>query len=133
VELDVPATAQRLRAARRIVVTTHARADPDAIGSAAALARVLRLSGQSTQAYVHEPLPPPYRFLGELEPIRVWEPAAASAVLADCDLLVIVDTCARGQLGEVLPAIEAAPIPKLAIDHHQTRDPIVDACLIDPQ
>lgn len=137
-DLDLKSAASNLAAAKRVVVTTHARADADAIGSAAALARVLRQRGAQATAWLHEPAPPPYAFMVEGEGVAVWSEArdgpisdAGTQALNVADLIVIVDTCARSQLGGVVEAIAASKAAKLAIDHHKTRDEIVDAWLID--
>jgi len=138
ISLNLESAAQRLAAAGRVVVTTHARADADAIGSATALARVLRQRGAHATAWLHEPAPPPYAFMVEGEHVAVWGDGPGVALgragqhaLAAADLIVIVDTCARSQLGEVVDAIAASRASKMAIDHHKTRDEIVDAWLID--
>lgn len=134
--VDDAAAARRIEAAQRIVITTHARADPDAIGSAAGLTRVLRLRGKEVRGYLHEAYPSRSAFMRTLEPLDVWPAAANSALartaLAEADLLVIVDTCARSQLGAMAEAIEASSLDRLAIDHHHTRDPIVQQARIDP-
>lgn len=138
IELDLNSAASKLASAKRVVVTTHARADADAIGSATALARVLRQRGATATAFLHEPAPPPYAFMVEGEGVAVWGdspevpvgPAGQDALNA-ADMIVIVDTCARSQLGGVVDAIAASKAAKIAIDHHKTRDPIVDAWLID--
>lgn len=121
----------QLMSADRIVITTHARADGDAIGTVAGLARVLREQGKSVSAYLHEAVGPRYAFLSSLEPLTVWSASTAASTLEGAGLLVIVDTCARAQLGDVADVIERAAIAKLAIDHHRTRDDVVDAALID--
>lgn len=125
--INMADTARRIGAARRLVLTTHARADGDAIGSVLGLARVLRQRGHQVQALLHEPVADRYAFLKAGEPLAVWSPATAAAVLADADLLLIVDTCSARQLGDVAEAIRAAGLPRLAIDHHVTRDDIVEA------
>lgn len=129
--IDVDAVISRLGSADRIVITTHARADGDAIGSVASLARLLRGQGKAVSAFLHEAVGRRYGFLADIEPVAIWEPASAAGVLEGAGLLVIVDTCARAQLGDVVDAIEASSVAKLAIDHHRTRDDIVDAALID--
>ncbi len=131
VRLDADAAIARLDHAGRIVLTTHARADGDAIGSTAALKRILQQQGKTVRAFLHEPAGEPYAFLAANEPCEVWNPESAADVLEASDLLVILDTCAKSQLGDVADAIEAATVPKLAIDHHRTRDAIVDAVLVD--
>ena len=122
--IDVNAVIDRLAAAKRVLVTTHVRADGDAIGSALGLARILRGTGREARAMLHEHVPSRYAFLPDTSTARVWNGAAAASDIAWADLLVIVDTCSAGQLGDVAGAISTAP-RRLAIDHHATREPIV--------
>ncbi len=129
--LDEAAAIERLRASPRIVLTTHARADGDAVGSMAALLRILRQCGKSATAYLHETILDRYAFLAEAEPLPVWDTTAASDILADADLIVIVDTCSAQQLRNLAEPIRTTQIPTLAIDHHVTRDDVVDAVLVD--
>ncbi len=130
-QIDAKETAARLSAADRVLITTHARADGDALGSAAGLARVLRSLGKQVDVYLHEPVLDRYRFLPDMESIRVWNPAEAQTALQAADLLVVVDTCSAVQIGEIAEAWASIDKPRLAIDHHVTRDAIVDAIHVD--
>lgn len=130
--IDIDAALTHLRAADRILITTHARADGDAIGCALAMQRILRQQGKAATAYVHEPIPERYASLAKSEPPTVWQASSAAKVLAENDLLLVLDTCAAVQLGDVAPGIRAATLKKLAIDHHVTRDNIVDEAFVDP-
>jgi phosphoesterase RecJ-like protein len=129
--IDENAAIRRIHDAKRIVVTTHARADGDAIGSAAAMQRVLRQMGKQARAYLHEPPTARYSFLCDDESPAIWKTDETAAVLKEADLLIIVDTCARVQLGEIADAISAMAGHRLAIDHHLTRDDIVSEVHID--
>ncbi|MEE8386896.1 MAG: bifunctional oligoribonuclease/PAP phosphatase NrnA [Dehalococcoidia bacterium] len=132
-KLDLTGTTKRLETASRIVLTTHARADGDAVGSLIGLQRVLRQRGKKVAAYLHEQVHDRYAFLTEAEPLLAWDDQTAAGVLADADLLLIIDTCSAVQLRSMAKIIKAATIPKLAIDHHVTRDEVVDAILVDEQ
>ncbi len=129
--IDCAEAAERIGSARRILITTHARADGDAIGSAAGLQRVLAQRGQQVETFVHEPVPGRYAFLPGVGGLRVWEAGKVAEALADVDLLVIVDTCAASQLGDVGEELSRADVYKLAIDHHLTPGPVADALLLD--
>lgn len=128
--IDLPAAIARIDRSAQIAITTHQRADGDALGSVAAMQRVLRARGKQATAYVHEKVPERYQFMSAIEPLTVW-PADAAKNLADADLLLVLDTCASVQLGPVAEAIRKAKLPKLAIDHHLTRDDIVDEAHVD--
>jgi phosphoesterase RecJ-like protein len=121
----------RLQAASRIVITTHTRADGDAVGSMIAVQRLLRGQGKTATGYLHESVLDRYAFLTESEPLLVWDVSTASRVLGDADLLLVVDTCAASQLGKLADLIRAAPVRRLAVDHHVTRDDIVEDVFFD--
>ncbi len=136
VEIDLTAATKRITQARRVIVTTHARADGDAIGSALAAGCVLASLEKEVAVYFHEPIPPRYDFLPDAASARIWPKGndagrLVDAALAATDLILIVDTCAVAQLEGVADAIARASCAKLAIDHHVTRDPIVDEILLD--
>jgi bifunctional oligoribonuclease and PAP phosphatase NrnA len=116
----------RINAATRIIITTHTRADGDAVGSAAAMQHTLRLLGKTATVYLHEPILDRYAFRAESEPLLNWDLAVAAKTLASADLLLVVDTCAAAQLSKLADLIMAAPVRKVAIDHHVTRDGVVD-------
>jgi len=117
--------------AQRIVITTHARADGDAIGSVAGLQRVLRGMGKEVAGYLHEVPSPKYAFLTEIEPLVLWGDVLPADVLGRADLIVIVDTCSRSQLADIAEAVASVGPIRLAIDHHATRDAIVDHLVSD--
>ena len=128
--IESTAAMRHIDRAARIVITTHQRSDGDALGSVAAMQRVLRARGKQATAYLHEHVPERYRFMCDIEPLAVWG-GDAPKILADADLLLVLDTCAAVQLGPLADAIRAAKLPKLAIDHHLTRDDIVDEAHVD--
>ena len=129
--IDLSTAAARINAAQRPVITTHARADGDAIGCVAGLRRVLTQQGKSAEGYLHEPVLQRYRFLAETRELRVWDSDRAAQILDRADLLVLVDTCATSQLGEIADALRESETHKIAIDHHVTHDPIVDELMSD--
>ncbi len=133
-EIDFSKAAARISGARRVLITTHARADGDAIGSALGLFRAVRSIGRDASVYLHEHVPPRYDFLPDVGAVQLWhaesEPAAHLAV-DGMDLIVIVDTCAIAQLDKAASVINASSAAKLAIDHHVTRDSIVDEIVLD--
>ena len=130
-QIDASETAARLSAAGRVLITTHARADGDALGSAVGLARILRRLGRQVDVFLHEPVLDRYRFLPDTDSVRVWISAGARAAMEAADLLVVVDTCSSVQIGAIADAWTSIDRPRLAIDHHITRDPIVDAIHVD--
>jgi phosphoesterase RecJ-like protein len=122
---------EHLRRGRRIALTTHARADGDALACLLAMARVLRHDDRVVTALLHEPVASRYAFVPDAARIEFWNPAKSGAILGQVDTLLIVDTCAASQMGQVADLIRGFGGRRLAIDHHVTRDDIVEAALVD--
>ncbi len=104
----------RLRAANRVVVTSHVNPDGDAVGSSIGMARILRRMGKSVVIWLHDPPPRLYLPLPGVERIHVGpEPPAHFpdsfdlAVVLECPSL---DRCGLEQ--------QIAKLPLLNIDHH---------------
>ena len=131
------AAAAFLRAAKRIIVVTHARPDGDAVGSSAALVLTLRELGINASAWYIGPLP---RWINEVTSGVPWKMidanAAASGQLeleAQPDAVAVVDTGAWTQLEEVKLWLKGRGPQTLVIDHHLSGDPDVgDLRLIHP-
>lgn len=129
--VSIESLLRRINTAKRVLITTHARADGDALACVAGMQRVLRQRGSVANGYVHEPVAHRYELVTDIEPLMVWDAARAPSILADHDLLLVVDTCAAIQLGDVAEAIRGCQITRMAVDHHITRDDIVDEAIVD--
>lgn len=131
IRVDLPAAIDRIRTASRIAITTHARADGDAIGSVASMQRVLQMQGKKARAFLHEPVNERYAFLDPHKLLATWNAETVAAELAEADLLLVLDTCSAAQIEPIRDAVKAAAIQSLAIDHHITRDDIVREVFAD--
>jgi riboflavin kinase/FMN adenylyltransferase len=123
------AVAQRLEAAKSILIVTHARPDGDGLGSMAALAAAARAAGKSASLLLPDRLPARYEFLFPQE-----RPAGVErfAELADAaDLLVVVDTCAFSQLDGLEEGLRARQSKTVVIDHHATAERVGAAQWLD--
>ena len=107
---------ERLRAARRVVLTTHVNADGDGVGSEVAVASWLRGWGIAAMIVNPTRFPAPLRFLARADWVSDWGEPEASRVVAGADLFLVLDTSEPGRLGEV-----AERLPRdrtLVLDHH---------------
>jgi bifunctional oligoribonuclease and PAP phosphatase NrnA len=98
--------ARFLKTLERVAITTHVGADGDAIGSAAALVRLMLALGARAVFCHAEEVPPYLRWMIPGEPLRELPP--------EHDLLV-VDTSRADRTGVPVPAAGA----RLNLDHHQ--------------
>src|ERR1022692_5066801 len=78
---------REIRSRGRLVVTSHARPDGDAIGSALACAQILRVMGKDAEVVMHDGVPRIYQNLPfadrVLQANRV--PANEAVILLECD------------------------------------------------
>ncbi len=123
IDHDVLLRANRcIEAAGRILVTSHWRPDGDALGCVVALRETLRGLGKTVLAGVPDDVPGRYKFLEASESLpnlaRAADPIGGFAP----DLVVIADTSAKAQVEPIWPALQAAPAPRLIVDHHVTHD-----------
>jgi phosphoesterase RecJ-like protein len=107
----------------RFVVTSHARPDGDAIGSALGMMHLLRALGKQVTVAFADPIPQIYRALPGAEGIVSALPPADSvdaAVLLECDS---VERTGYARID--------API-FINVDHHLSGKPFADVNWIDP-
>jgi len=86
----LPDVAREIRSRQRFVITSHARPDGDAVGSALALVQVLRQMGKQADVVLHDGVPRIYRSLPGAAEVRQALPDAYSfdaAILLECDSL----------------------------------------------
>lgn len=107
------AAVDALRAARRLLVVTHARPDGDALGSQLALARLLEGAGKSADCVVEGGAPADLSFL----PGSARIGASPAEAKGPYDLYVLVDCAGLDRIETMGPAVPAGA-RVLNIDHH---------------
>ncbi|HLJ88932.1 MAG TPA: bifunctional oligoribonuclease/PAP phosphatase NrnA [Candidatus Angelobacter sp.] len=107
----------------RFLLTSHARPDGDSIGSALALAGILRIMGKSVQIVMSDPVPVIYKPLPSSETI-----VQASQVNGNYDAAIILE-CESVQRPRV-QGLERHFL--ISIDHHSTSRSFADVNWIDP-
>jgi phosphoesterase RecJ-like protein len=119
---------------KRVLVTTHAKPDGDAIGSTAAAVLGLRKKGVHAEVLLLSRLPRKYAFLYEGNGVRHHDAEAGwptSLDLADFDCLLVVDTGTWSQLPGLQEKIAGWAAPKLVVDHHLTQENWATQKLVD--
>lgn len=105
-----------LEGRQRPLLLAHRRPDGDALGALAALAHVLEGLGREPRPALFEPLPARYRLLEPGVRWHRWDQDRA-ALAAECDAVIVLDTCSWSQLGPAAGFVAQGP-PALVIDHH---------------
>lgn len=114
--------ASRLRAASRVLVTSHVRPDGDAVASVLALGLALKAEGKQVQMVLADGAPADFKHLhGWADIVRAAE--------APVDLVVTVDAATQDRCGESLSNFPAVDIN---IDHHISNTNFGAINLVDP-
>jgi phosphoesterase RecJ-like protein len=107
---------------QRFLLTTHIRPDCDAVGSTLAMAAILKQLGKQVRIVTAFDLPPHLRFLDALNEIEKLGRDTTADPLRDIDLLLILDTSAWAQLGEMADVVRTTKAAKAVLDHHVSSD-----------
>lgn len=131
--LDWRPLAEIVAAHQNFLITSHCRADCDALGSELALAEMLESLGKQAMIVNGDPPPQHIAFLDAQRRVRVWGESAPLETLRGIDVVAIVDTSARAQLGPMAPFVESFSGQRVIIDHHVSGDDLGATAFKDPQ
>lgn len=128
---------EQLASRKEVLVCSHLRPDPDGIGSALALAELLRSRGVKTHLRCDTPIAHSFTFLDGLREFRELDEKKDAAVLKRIDGLVVCDVGKTERLPRVWAVVRAREnagqqIFKAAIDHHHEPDKVFDALHCNP-
>jgi len=115
--------AARIKASRRIAITSHLRPDGDSLCTARALALMGGLLGKHAAVINHDRTPVPFSRFPDLAGIHIGQIRAAdfdTVILLEC-----ADVSRSGQEG-------LGGLFKINIDHHYSNTPYADINWIDP-
>ena len=111
-----------IRAHESFLLTTHCRADCDAVGSELALSVVLESLGKQVRIVNGDPVPDHIRFVDPDERVEVLGDSIDAKSLMSTDVLIVVDTSAWGQLGPMAEVVRYFPGERVVVDHHVSSD-----------
>jgi phosphoesterase RecJ-like protein len=104
------------------------RPDPDALGSQAAAACILKHLGAQEIFLMQFAEPPaPYRFILQSAAgaeVALWESEWVGSAGGAVDTILVVDTCTYNQLEPAQTYLKAEHDRVVGIDHHATREPL---------
>lgn len=130
--VDLPEVADALLEVDSILITTHAKPDGDAIGSAVALAHALTLAGKSVELWIMPPIPEPLRIIADRFPTHLVGDEHGGYPEMEPDRIVIVDTGSWSQLESFRDWLEPRWARCTIIDHHLKGDDVAVARFILP-
>jgi len=118
-----------LQGKTNILLTTHARADGDAIGSCLAMLELLEKLDKKVEIHLPTPYSHRYVFMDPDKIIRVYGQDADPN--KNWDGLIVLDTGTWSQLAEMGNWIKQQFVPTCVIDHHVTQDYIGNPLILD--
>ncbi|TWT43366.1 DHH family phosphoesterase [Botrimarina hoheduenensis] len=104
------------------ILTSHTRADCDAIGSELGLLLALEVLGKKGRIVNADAPPEHIRFLDPEGRIEVLGEGVTAADCHAADVHLIADTSAWGQLGDMAAVLRESPARRVVIDHHVSGD-----------
>ena len=128
---DFGEAAAYITAWKHPLLVSHTIPDGDALGSLAAMRLLLQSKGIEAAAALFDPIPHRYAMFRRFGPMPLWKSELAESDLGKVDGVIILDTCSYKQLDPMADWLRATTLPKLAVDHHLTRDDLADLYLID--
>jgi len=114
------------------VLVSHIRPDCDALGSELGMAEVLRTVGKKVRIINAHRTPASLQFLDPAGKIEVLgDNVEAEDISPDC--IMVLDTSAWAQLGDMGDVIRSASCDKMVLDHHVGEDDLGAAMFKDYQ
>jgi phosphoesterase RecJ-like protein len=104
------------------LLTSHVRPDCDALGSELGMAGVLGALGKRVRIVNAHPAPPNLAFIDPGNKLEVLGRDAMLDDLVDVPVMMVLDTSAWAQLGDMGNVLRATKGLKLVMDHHVSED-----------
>lgn len=120
--IDWQPLCELIRSHDSFVLTSHCRADCDAVGSELGLALILESLGKKVIISNGDPVPEHIAFIDPKKQVRVLGLSVEPSELWKNDVLIVVDTSAWVQLGPMAEVVRAFPGERVIIDHHVSQD-----------
>jgi phosphoesterase RecJ-like protein len=121
-DIDWRPLAEVIEQRERFLITSHMRADCDAIGSEIALARILESLGKTVAIVNSDEVPEHIEFMDPDSRIGVLGSTVPMEALRGFEVMIVVDTSAWMQLGQMAEVMRSFPGVRVLIDHHVSED-----------
>lgn len=110
---------------QKVVVTSHASPDGDAIGSALGLFHILKTAGKDVKVALPDPFAPFFNWMPEREQVYFFDQQAelVKDLLANADLVFCLDYNSLNRVGKMEEALRNSK-RRILIDHHP--EPAID-------
>ncbi len=104
------------------LLTSHCRADCDAIGSELAMAEILEQLGKQVRIVNGDEVPLHISFIDADNRVETLGRGVTAADLKDTEVLMVLDTSAWVQLGPMAEVVKQFSGVRVVVDHHVSQD-----------
>jgi len=111
-----------VNANQRFLLTSHVRPDCDALGSELAMVGILESLGKEVFVVNAYEVPPNLKFLDTEGRLKQLGVDIQASELESYDVLIVLDTTAWAQLGDMAEVVRNTGLKKAVIDHHVSGD-----------
>ena len=111
------------------LITTHVNPDGDGVGSACALAELLKCMKKKVRFVCDSSFPDKFLFLNFHSIQESYDPQGD---YSDTEVLIMVDAHSPERLGHVADILKNPNVIRVIIDHHQLSQDLGGYCVIDP-
>ncbi len=130
--IDWPRFAKLIHDHDSFLLTSHIRADCDALGSELGMAEILRSLGKRVGIVNGQPTPPNLAFIDPESVLLCIDDDAAQEFVRDHQVLMVLDTSAWAQLGKMADVVKETKAIKMIVDHHVSEDDFGAELFKDP-
>lgn len=120
--IDWPRFTALIHTHQRFLLTSHIRPDCDALGSELGMAGILDALGKDVLIVNGQKTPPNLAWIDPKRRIKVIGADVQLADLADREVLIVLDTSAWQQLGDMALVLRNTTAKKAILDHHVSED-----------
>ncbi len=120
--INWPRFVELVQGSQRFLLTSHIRPDCDALGSELGMAGVLEALGKDVMIVNAQKTPPNLHFIDPERKIKALGADVQLADLEDREILIVLDTSAWAQLGDMALVLRSTKARKLVLDHHVSED-----------
>ncbi|TWU27844.1 DHH family phosphoesterase [Bythopirellula polymerisocia] len=104
------------------LLTSHCRADCDALGSELAMAAILEQFGKNVRIVNGDEVPRHISFIDPSGRVETLGSGVSADDLLDIDVLMVLDTSAWVQLGPMADVVKRFSGTRVVVDHHVSQD-----------
>ena len=130
---DIPGFKELIKSPRRIIITTHANPDADALGSSLGLYHLLKELGHKVLVITPTAYPQFLHWMPGQEEVLIYEKdlKGSDEKIAGAEVIFCLDFSSLNRIRKMESSVRTSGATKVMIDHHLDPEDFADFCLWD--